>query len=418
MSGNVGESVISRGDTDTPVRNPWLILLGCTIAVGMSSGAVVVYALSLFIAPLATEFHWSRTTISLGFSMMTLCLAVTAPFAGRAFDHFGIRRTLMILLPLFGLSLAAFSQLPDSVPVYLALFGIAGVLGAFQSSIAYVKVISEWFDDKRGLALGITMSGVGFGGIILSQVVRLGLERGGWRLGFVALGSVVLLVGLLSVLSLVHERRGTNAAAEARLNHDLPGLTVKEALRDSNFWLIVFFVFCMSMTVNGIAATSAAIMGWKGVSASDAAGLLSTLAIASLVGRIGTGFIVDRIFAPRVAAVICVVTIAGILALYVASDRWTIVAALVAIGLALGAETDIIGYILGRYCGLRHFGALFGVALAVFSLAPAVGIPLLGMSFDATQSYGTALLGFAASVLVGGVAILRVGPYKYEAAHG
>ncbi|UCV17792.1 MFS transporter [Ferribacterium limneticum] len=398
-------------------RTAVLAVIGCLLALATSSGAVVAFALSMFIAPMGDEFHWTRTDISLGYSIMTLGLAFSAPFAGRVFDYYGVRRTLLFLVPLFAAAIASLSLLPPSLPAYLGFFGVAGVLGAFHSSIPYIKVVSGWFDRRRGIAIGVTMSGVAVGGILLTQTVRFVMERAGWRDGFIALGAIILILGFSAVLFLVHEKPTPVRALDVPLDvsTSLSGTTVAKAIRDPAFWIILLFVFCMSMTVNGIAASAAAILNWKGASTGEAAKMLAILAGASFVGRLGTGFILDRVFAPYIAASICTITIAGIALLSSVEGSTASIVGLAAIGFSLGAETDVIAYMLGRYCGLRSFGALFGITVGIFALAPAFGIPLLAMSFDHTQSYATTMGGFAVAVAIAAITTLQLGPYRFLA---
>jgi MFS family permease len=398
------------------LSSPWSVLVGCLLALATSAGAVIAFTLSLFIAPLATEFQWSRMTISLGFAAMTLTLAVTAPFAGRVFDRFGVRKTLLVVIPLFALSIASFSMLPASIPVFVLLFGVAGVLGAFQSPIPYVKVVSEWFDDRRGLALGIMMTGIGLGGLILTQTARLLLEHQGWRPAFMGLGAVIFVIGFTAVLLLVREPQGVRTASGQRASTaHLPGATVSEALRDFRFWAILLFVFCLSMTVNGIAANAAPLLVSKDITASAAGSMLAALALSSLLGRLVTGFLLDRLFAPYVATAICLLALGGMGLLWMGGGTVPALLGLFCVGFTLGAETDAMSYMMSRYFGLRSFGELVGYMFGAFSLAPAVSMPLLGWSFDATQSYGTALAGFAVGVVIAILAIVRLGPYTYRA---
>jgi MFS family permease len=379
---------------------------------------VIAFVLSLFIAPLATEFQWSRTTISLGFAAMTLTFAVAAPFAGRVFDHFGVRKTLLLGISLFALSIASFSTLPASVPLFVLLFSIAGVLGAFQSPIPYVKVVSEWFDDRRGTALGIMMTGIGMGGLILTQTARLLIEREGWRTAFLGLGVVIFAVGFTAVLLLVHEPASSRIASGKRVSMEhLPGTTAGEALRDVRFWSILLFVFCLSMTVNGIAATAAPILVSKGVSVKAAGSMLAALAMSSLLGRLLTGVFLDRLFAPHVATTICILAFGAIVLLTIGGGTMPALLGLFCVGFALGAETDVMSYMISRYFGLRSFGELVGYMFGAFSLAPAVSLPLLGLSYDLTGSYNTTLFGFAAGLIVAILAIARLGPYTVSAAN-
>lgn len=391
----------------------WLVVLGCVFALATSSGAVVAFTLSIFIGPIAKTFQWSNTAVALGLSVLTFSLALTAPFAGRLFDKFGIRRTLFIVIPLFSLCLALLGALPNSYPLYLGLMGMAGVLGAFHSSIPYVKAVSEWFDWRRGLALGLTMSGVALGGIILTQVASRTMRAFDWRAGFVAMGATILVIGMLAVLLLVRERG--SGPDKADLTTDvLSGLSVGEAIRDLRFWGILVFVLCLNMTVNGIAASGAAILEWKGLAGNEIATAVSLMALASLLGRLLIGIALDHVHAPRVAAWLGVTSLTALCLLAFGQSHVEVMAAMALIGFALGAETDVIGFMISRYCGLRNFGTLFGIMLGVFSLAPALGIPALSLSLDYAGSYKPAMIGFAVAVLASTFLIQFLGPYRFK----
>lgn len=398
------------------LSSPWTVVVGSLLALTTSAGAVMAFTFSLFIAPLTQEFQWSRATISLGFSTMTLTLALAAPFIGRLLDRHGIRRTLMWIIPLFSLSIAAMALTPASVPIYLLLFALAGVFGAGHSPIPYIKVVSQWFDRQRGLALGLTMTGIGLGGLLLAQLVRLLLEQFGWRAGFLGLGVAIMVIAFPAVVALVREPvqdRPVPGGTATTLEPE-PGATAAQAVRDFRFWAILVFVFFLTMTLNGVAAHAVPLLVSQGLGAGTAASMLAALALSSLVGRLLTGYILDRVFAPYVAAFICALALLGIALLASGVSAVTAALGLACLGFSLGAETDAMGYLVSRYFGLRRFGELIGYTFATFSLASAVGVPLMGLSFDRTQSYTTALAVFGVGLVISILAIARLGPYTFR----
>ena len=398
-------------------RARWSVVAGCVLGMAAGSGAVMAFTFSLFVAPLAEAFDWSRTTISLGFSAMTLTLALAAPLAGRVFDRFGVRRTLLCVIPVFALSVAAPSLMPASVPVYLMLFAIAGIVGSGQSGIGYVKLISQSFDSRRGLALGIAMTGTGVGGLILAQVVRVLLEHAGWRIGFAGLGAALLVIGWPAVWLLLREPAAPSTPTPgATAAVPLSGATRAEALRDRRFWAILVFVFLLTLAVNGAAGHAVPLLVGTGLTPSRAGSLLAVLALASLIGRIATGLVLDRVFAPRVATGVCALALNGLMLLWSGQGSAAAVLGLACLGFALGAEADLMGYLLGRYFGLRNFGELMGYNVATLSLASAVGVPLMGASFDRTGSYASALAASAVGLVIAALLIARLGPYAHRAA--
>jgi MFS family permease len=385
------------------------------LAMATSSGAVMAFTFSLFIAPLEQEFGWPRATVSLGFSAMTLSLALAAPVTGRLLDRWGVRRTLIFAVPLFALSIGALSLAPKIPAVYLLFFALAGIFGSAHSPIPYAKLVAAWFDDHRGLALGIAMSGIGLGGAILPQIVRVLIDNHGWRAGFRGLSIAILVIGMSAVLFLVRERPAVllaDTAAACMSDPAQPGVTLRQALRNFRFWAIAVFVLFLTLCLNGSAAHAMPLLTAHGVAPGKAASMLVALGLSSLLGRLLTGYLLDRMFAPRVAALVCALALLG-LALLVGGDGTAALAAIVCLGFSLGAEVDVMSYLVSRYFGLRHFGALIGCMLGIFSLAAAVGAPLAGLAHDMTGSYTPALIGFGAGLLLAIIFVLRLGPYRY-----
>ncbi|MHC0054655.1 MFS transporter [Actibacterium sp. D379-3] len=393
--------------------NPWLVVLGSALALTTSIGVTQSFTFSLFIEPISDEFGWSRALISLGYSAVVLVTAIGSPVVGRLLDRFGVRRVLTVAIPLYALSLGMIGFVPALPVAFIALYAVAGIFGAAHSPLPYVKAVAGWFDARRGLALGISMAGIGLGGMFVPAITALVLEHWGWRAGYFALGTAVVVIALPAVLLLVRENAPAHAPSTKR--PDLPGLTMHQAARDSRFWLILGCVFLTAMAINGSAAHAVPVLASHGLTRGAAAAMLPALGLASLLGRLGAGFLLDRVFAPRVAAGAFVIALAGIGLLWGADGKAALLLGMLLLGSALGAEIDLIGFLISRYFGLRKFGELFGYVIGTFSLASALGAALMGVSFDTTQSYGAALGGFAAATLIAAALILRLGPYTYPA---
>jgi len=138
----------------------WLVPLGGALGLIVGNGPISVFAFGVFIGPLESEFGWSRASLGIATALCALLSAITLPFVGVLMDKFGVRRPLAIAICLFGLNVAAIGQ-SATLPVFIALTALAGATGAAQSPIGYVKSIASYFDRRRGLAIGIAMSGIG-----------------------------------------------------------------------------------------------------------------------------------------------------------------------------------------------------------------------------------------------------------------
>ena len=143
--------------------------------------------------------------------------------------------------------------------------------------------------------------------------------------------------------------------------------------------------------------------------------MISVIGIALIVGRLVAGYLLDRIFAPYVAVAFTLLPLVGVVLLLVAVSVPTAIVAALLVGLGLGAEVDLIAFLLSRYLGMRAFGEIYGYLFALFMLGNGVGPVVLGASFQSTGSYTPALVACAAGLVLASVLVLRLGPYRYAA---
>jgi predicted MFS family arabinose efflux permease len=378
-----------------------------------SAGVVQSFTFSLFIQPIADDLGWSRSLISAGYSAAALLTALCSPLMGRVLDRFGVRATLIAAVTLYAGCTALVGALPPIPWAFVALYALIGVFGAAHSPLPYAKVVSAWFDNRRGLALGVAMSGIGLGGIILPQIVRRLLETLDWRTAYAGLGGVILLIAMPAILLLIREP--APRAGEEAAHGSPPGVSPKEALRDRRFWILAAAVFLTTMTLNGLAAHAVPLLSSHGLPRAAAAAMLPALGLSSLLGRLATGYLLDRFFAPRVAAGAVLISLAGVVLLWTGQSPPLLLAGVLCLGASLGAEVDVMGYMTSRYFGLRRFGEIYGWIVAIFSLSSAAGAALMAFSFDAAGSYSPAMAGFAAALAAAAVLVLQLGPYAFAA---
>jgi MFS family permease len=396
--------------------NPWLVVVGSTLALVVCNGPVGVFTFGVLFRPITEEFGWGRGTMSAAIGMASLMIAVGAPVGGMLVDRWGVRRVLLPVIVLLSVCMAAISLTPPSTIVFIALYAVMGLFSASNSPQPYVKTIAAWFDSRRGVAVGIAMAGVGFGIIIVPQLARLLIEAYGWRWAYVGLGVVALAVAFPAVAILVHEpvpSTGLHGSAKSGAAV-LPGVSVREALTGSSrFWLLALPVFLVATAVNGTVVHVVPLLTDRGSSAAFATSILSIVGLASIVGRLLCGYLVDRFFAPSVAAGFFVLPCIGIYVLILgARSFWPIIGA-TTLGLALGGEVDMIGYLTTRYFGLRRFGELYGYLFAVFAAGTALGPYLMGVAFDTFHSYDSALACFIVALMIASLLISRLDGYVF-----
>jgi MFS family permease len=153
----------------------------------------------------------------------------------------------------------------------------------------------------------------------------------------------------------------------------------------------------------------------RGASSADGAVASSIAGAALLIGRVGTGYLLDRFLAPRLAMLLLSGSSVGIALLWVGSAGKVALFAAFLVGLGMGAEADIIAYTMSRYFGLRAFGTAYGYGFGAFVLAGAGGVFLMGAGFDLAHSYTLPLGIFFFAMLAAAGLMSRLGPYRYAA---
>jgi predicted MFS family arabinose efflux permease len=389
-------------------------VLGAMLGLTVANGPVVFFTFGLFLGPITTEFGWNRATFSSSLLVGHTLAAFAYPFMGRAIDRHGIRRVTLTFIPLFALSTAALSLTPSSRVVFITLAGICGLISTGQAPPAYAKAVSAWFDERRGLALGIAMAGIGIGATAVPQFARWAIDAFGWRATYVALGALTFAVAFPSVALLVREpeepiKKGA-AHATARA-----GLSVAESLRSSSFWLIAASVLLVVTTINGIVGHLVPMLTDRGLNVGQATATLSAVGLSTIAGRLAAGYLLDRFFAPYVAAGLFLLPLVAISLLTAGVGGPGPVFAAMSLGFGLGAEVDVIGFLVSRYFGLRAYGEVYGYLFAIFTLGTGFGPVLMAICFDMTQSYDVALIGLAGALVGASILISRLGAYRFPA---
>jgi MFS family permease len=396
----------------------WVVLAS---AVGMFWGVpVTIYSFSVFFKPLMQQFHAGRTAISLGYTLHLIAGTATAPLIGWLIDRFGARRVILAGTALFGSILLANKAFSGSLSQFYLFLMILGVGLHGVGPIPYGNVIAHWFDRHRGLALGLMMLGIGLGAIIVPSLAQQLIARFGWRDAYGILGRAVLLIPIPIVAVVIRERpqelgllpdgdawRDSTAENEVAAQ----GLSARQAWSTGTFWLMACSFFLAGASVHACVIHLAAMLNDRGINAQTAALGSSFVGAAVLIGRVGTGYLLDRLFAPRIAAAFFGGAALGIAMLRMAAPLAFAGAFLV--GLGLGAEVDLIAYMTSRYFGLRAFGKVYSSVFAAFSLAAATGPLLMGAGFDRTGSYRGPLLAFLFAAVVAAALMTHLGPYRF-----
>jgi MFS family permease len=381
----------------------------------VGNGPIMQFTFGVLLPPLVAEFGWARGTVSSVIVTGLLMTGIATPLVGRLVDRFGTRTVALPGITLFALSTAAVALVPASPVAFNLAYAVMGLAAAAQTPLIYARAIAARFDAKRGLALGIAMAGVGLGATLVPQVAHRLVGAVGWRGAYAGLGVLTFLLAFPAVALFLgdSDRRGARDSAPAPA---LPGLTGRKAIGTAQFWKLAAAFMIVAAAAGGTVSHLVPLLTDRGMTSGAATGVLSTAGLALVAGRLLAGYLLDRVFAPYVAASFFLAPFVGIAVLLFASGPASAGVAAILIGVGLGAEVDLIAFLQSRYFGLRGFGEIYGYFFALFMLGAGVGPFAMGASFDATGSYQLMLVCFALALLIAIGVMLGLGAYVYPAA--
>ena len=392
----------------------WKPLLAATIGTMCGIFTLTNYSQGFFVGPVISEFGWTPSQFFLSYTVMMCFGLVTGPLVGALAARAGLR--IVGVAGLIGHSLAyvILSLNNGSLALWYLSWALLAFLGAGSLPIVWTSVLNSWFAKHRGKAIGITMAGTGLGAFLLPPVVEFLISNYGWRTAYRGIGIGALVVSLPIVIALFKERTGDEPAGDGQRVVTPPswGMTREQAMRTARFWILGAVLFVTVIVIAGVLSNFARIMTEQGFERSDIASIAAVMGLTVIAGRILVGALVDRYWAPGVAACFFVLpTIALLMILNLELSMSTAILAAVMIGLAAGAELDLLAFLTSKYFGPANYPAIFGVIIAFFTVGAGVAPPLFGAVAQAYQGY-TVMLSISVLLLVLSIGLfLALGKY-------
>ena len=411
MSNTVAPSEMSR--------QGMLTMFGAMIGLALGPSVIANLTVTAYITPIEEEFGWLRSDVSFAFSLVAYMIVVVSPLQGMLVDRFGPRRVVLTSIPLFALSLAAIYFTPNNIYVFYLLWALVPVAALGLWPLGYLQAVAPWFDRKLGLALGCANAGIGVGSTFLPMLV-LGpiIAAYSWRHAILALAALVLFVSWPVVAYCLREPTPADTIARKLSAASRSfGLSFRQAAREQSFWLLCIAFFMLGATATSLVTQQVPLLRDAGWSVEETTRLQMTFGFGLLFARVAVGFIIDHVFAPRV---MMVVSVGGAVAcvLYALYPDLGYVSAIL-VGLMLGAEFDVLAFLIKRYYGNAAYGRVYGVIFGVFYLGSAVGIwglpKLREMSAD--LSYDNGLYAAAVILLASAVLMAFMPKYRFAAGH-
>jgi predicted MFS family arabinose efflux permease len=365
------------------------------------------------IEPLGSEFSWSRASVSSGVLIFTIGSMLFGPVVGHVVDRVGARRVALVGLPLQALTMGLVGLAGPSLWSWYISWSLLAFGQAWNGAVVWLNAVVSRFDRNRGLALAIALSFVALTyGLIPSFAVYV-ISTIGWRWIFFIFAGATLLVGwplafgwFYSADDLARETRASGSGTAPP-----PRRFPREALRSREFWRIAVALTIGAASVSTLLVHIQPVLIDAGVSASAAATVLLVFGAANVLGRFGAGYSLDRFPAHVVAAV--VVALPCISYTILLAGQASLPGAYVCgffLGLASGAEADLLAFLVSRYFRVASFSTIFGVLLGIFSFGYGLSPVVAGAVFDAIGSYRPWFMAICVLALVGALVILSLGP--------
>ncbi len=400
------------------------------VMVGLATGiaSVNLFAVGIFQGPITKEFGWSQTQYAIVTLVGTIVTVVSSLYIGRLFDRQGVRRWSIICILLFAAALVSLYWLTPNLLHFYFVFGLMPIIGAGTSSVAYSRVVARWFDKRRGQAFGAALAGIGIGGAVLSSLSQFLIAEVGWRGAYVGLAVLSLVFTLPIVLWKLRDtpaevglgldgepfdatpaRAGALPSAAALL--ELSGWTAAQTRRQPRFWRMIFAFLLLAFGIGGVMIPLVPILLTHGVTRDQAVEVAGALSLALIVGRAFAGFLMDRLFAPYVAAVILIFPIIGVALLAFDATGPAAIVAAICLGLAAGAELDVIAVLITRYFGTRAYAENYGWQYAAWTLGSGTAPILTNQVFDRLGTHTPVLWFYVACFALAAILIARLGTY-------
>jgi len=388
-----------------PRRYRWIIVAYTLVLQAVVVGTLI-YCFALFSVPWLEEFDAPRRDVMLAISLLQIGMGVFSPFVGRAMDRFRIRNLVLLGAGALasGLWLASHAQALWHIQLLHATLFPAAM--ALMGTLAAQTLVAKWFDDKRGLAIGLSAMGTNLGGIVFPLAVGAGLAGIGWRDTLQAL--VVTSLLLVVPLTLLVLRRSPPVrdygGADAPVTAESRQWRSREILSTRMFWLPIAGLLPINLSFGAIQFNLGAYGQDLGLSGEQIANLIALNAVAMILGKFFFGGLGDRLNHRLLYWVSAAFMALALVMLALEPQIGFVVLAVICMGLSGGGILPLLGVILGSRFGAASFGRVMGFAMMIITVA-ALGPILAGWTYDLTGSYTIAFQGFLVVLLPAAVAM-------------
>lgn len=388
----------------------WIVVAG---GFAMAAAGIGIFnnTLSVFVRPVTEALGFSRGSFTFYNTIRSIAAMVSLPLYGELFRRGNVRRIMLVCTLLLGLAPLGYS-ISSRLWHFYAFAALQGAVMNGVNSMAIALVVNNWFNEKKGLATGVALSGSGLGAAIMVPVVTYVVDTYGWRWGYRLMGITGVLI-LLPVVLLVMRARPADMGLKPFGDHsddktqaaqtEAVGFTRAEVFRMPAFYLLLVGCFLGCFVGGSMQAHSIAYLTDIGHTSLFASSVVSLCMFALIFGKILLGWVFDR-FGALVGclSVSISVIVAGFFLLSAQSPPMAYLFAVV-LGYSVSFGSVAPSLITGRYFGTREFSRIYSSVAMMGSLSNAASQPFPGFVYDFTGSYRPAWI---MVIALAGVAIL------------
>jgi MFS family permease len=386
-------------DSNTTIKSyGYTIFAACFTIQAVGIGSYVAYG--VFFNALMSEFHWSRATISGASSLAFFMMGFVGMLIGRLNDRYGPRLLMSVTSLFFGAGLMLMSQLNSVLQLYI-FYGVLLGIGLSSVDVIALTTIARWFSLRRGAMTGLVKVGTGAGQFTIPLIASFLIGLVGWRHTYLIIGvaASLILFGVAQILKrdpdeFQRTSRGDTTSGRQIDPDESRSLSFEKTRKTYQFWnlCIVNFlvIFCLISIIIHIVPHARD----TGLSAGQAAGVLSTIGGVSMLGRFISGLAIDRYGSRAIMGACLLLLIISLLWLQVAEALWMLFLFAFIYGLAHGGVFTTVSPIVAEIFGIKAHGTILGIVVCFGTTGGAIGPIFTGQLFDMTGSYAPAFLAF------------------------
>lgn len=381
----------------------WYIVAACFLLCFLFAGAGF-YSFSIFIRPIENEFGWSRSAIALTMSIYLIVGGLTGPVIGRLIQYFGPRKVMRISAACAGACFMLVSR-TNSLWYFYVVYALLAVFVSGMGVIPASNLLANWFDKRRGTAIGVSMVGISAGGLMLAPFVGWMTAHFGWKSAFLGIGIIVWGVALPAIHFVIRDNpdkiptaseksslQSHSETADTNPSLDIHmGRPAGETLRSFSFWCIFLSFFLAPFAQMGVLQHQVPIIMNSGISEAMAAAALGVTAGVGGLGKLSFGRLTE--IWPFHYVILFCFGLQGLAVGILLHDQTvaTVWIYAVTFGFSMGGVVVLMPLVVAHYWGLMSYGVLLGVIWTANALGGAVGTYSSGLIYDHLGNYQYAL---------------------------